>query len=45
MEMRSTKLIATSKARRMTLDIFGDLKKLFITEYTQIADKYNAVRY
>ena len=45
MEMRSTKLIAASKARKMVLNIFEDLKKLFKGEYTDLADQFNKIRY
>jgi hypothetical protein len=32
-EMRSTKIIAASRARTMMLNMFADLKKLFLSEY------------
>jgi hypothetical protein len=38
MEMRSVKIIAASKARRMVLGIFDDLKKLFVSEYSVLSE-------
>ena len=44
-ELRNTKQLAVLKSRKMFLQMFDDLKKLFKGEYYQVVEQYNKIRY
>lgn len=44
-ELRNTKQLAVIKSRKMFLQMFEDLKKLFKEEYHLVVEQYNKIRY
>lgn len=44
-ELRNTKQLAVIKSRKMFLQMFDDLKRLFKDEYFLVVEQYNKIRY
>jgi len=44
-QMREVKLVAAARARTAVLNIFEDLKRIFVSEYGILAEQFNKVRY